>query len=178
MNLHALALAVAVATPAKMPQTLLDVRAEWAAAVDVEMTMSNCGGDDNAFYFPSLQVVVVCKPLFEQHPLAAEWVLHHELGHAWMYQHNVPNSERAADELALLMSTKDQALAAAEWFEAMAKGSLTSGDDGSHQTHQDRADAIRCVTYGLHAPEQTTSFCRMYASSIAEQWGRILYLAP
>jgi hypothetical protein len=141
----------------------------WKGKVAVDVVQASCGME-NAMYFPSLQLVVMCREL-DYSPAMARFVLNHEMGHAWMYQHDVPNSERGADELALLMSTKAEAIAAADFFDKL--GEDDDGDDGEHQSHTDRAATFRCVAYGLHMPTQTTAICRMYAESLREQWARL-----
>lgn len=147
---------------------------KWEGMVDVTVSSATCR-DENAYYFPWLELVVVCKEL-DARPDVQRFVFNHEMGHAWMYQHGVPNTERGADEIAVLMSDFEDTLAAAAWFHEMAKGE--SGDDGSHQSHKERGDALICLAYGLHKPEQTTSICRMYAGSVVDQWQRIEQLAP
>lgn len=141
--------------------------------VDVNVTRATCR-DENAYYFPSLQLVVICKELDDK-PEVQRFVFNHEMGHAWMFQHGVPNSERGADEIAAMMSSYEDTLAAAHWFAGMAKGS--SGDDGEHQAHADRAASLFCLAYGFHKPELTTPLCRMYADSVVEHWERTALMA-
>ena len=145
--------------------------AKWEGAVDVTVTTATCR-DENAFYFPGLELVVVCKEL-DAKPAVQRFVFNHEMGHAWMFQHNVPNSERGADELGALMSSYEDTIAAAHWFAGMGGG----GDDGVHQAHTDRAASLFCLAYGLHKPDMTTPVCRMYADSVAEQWTRVIMMA-
>jgi Putative metallopeptidase len=133
------------------------------------ITQADCG-EENAYYFGALHLVVMCREM-DAMPAVARFVLNHELGHAWSAAHGVPDSERAADELALIMSTKDEAFAAAAWFNRMAdeQGDAHNPLD-PHQPHRDRASTFWCLTYGLHAPTQTSSICRMYAASVLEHW--------
>lgn len=147
---------------------LAPVIQRWGDEVKVDVVQASCG-EENAMYFPSLDLVVMCREL-DHLPAAARFVLNHELGHAWMDQHDIADSERGADELALLMSTKDEAVAAAAWFDGMVD---STNPFDEHQLHSERAASFRCLAYGLHLPEQTTGICRMYAGSVREQWARL-----
>lgn len=143
------------------------------SGVEVTVTSAACR-DENAYYFPWLELVVVCREL-DAKPGVQRFVFNHEMGHAWMYQHGVPNTERGADEIAVLMSDYEDTIAAAHWFADMAKSS--SGSDGSHQSHAERAASLFCLAYGLHKPDETTAVCRMYAGSVVDQWQRIERMA-
>jgi hypothetical protein len=162
------------------PAFIKDVTSRWAdTGVEVDAVAASCGYE-NAFYVPDMRLIVVCRELVEADEANARFVLNHELGHAWMFQHGVPNSERGADELAVLMSTKAEALANAHWLMRLAKeeGADAGDDDGQHQTHADRAASVFCLTYGLYEPDKTTPVCRMYAESLREQWTRLGFPVP
>lgn len=166
-----LTLLVAVPNPAFVEEVV----ARWdGTGVEVTVVSAECG-EENAFYFPEDKLVLLCTELFAR-PLAARFVLGHELGHAWMDQRGITGSERGADELALLTSPIEEAYAAAMWFMDM---SLTSdGGDGVHQTHLDRAGTFMCIADGLWDLEHATRQCRNYADSVVENWTRIALVAP
>lgn len=161
-------LAIALIT---QPPIVAETAARWDGhGVQVAAVAVNCGYE-NAFYFDSLGLVAVCNEMLEHGPDVARFVINHEMGHAWMAQNGIGDSERGADELALLMSTKKEALAAAAYFHGLGSGD--DGDDGQHQSHQARGDEFVCLAYGLYDPMQTAVVCRMYAASVRENWMRM-----
>ncbi len=147
-----------------------EVQARWDwLHLDVTVVSVSCGYD-NAYYLPSDQIIVMCDDLYDR-PELASWVLAHELGHAFMFQRGVPqrrgtlDQERVADEMAFLMSTVEESVAAAKWF-------LESVDaDGVHPPDLDRAASLLCLISGREGEER---MCRLYYDSMLAHWVRIL----
>jgi len=138
----------------------------------VRLLTAECG-QENAYYFPDDEMVVMCEELLDR-PALARFVLHHEMGHAFMFQHGIPNSERGADELAVLMATIDETYAAAKWF--MDQNQTHRAGD-PHQSDLDRAGALLCLADGIFE-EGAARECRLYAESVAEHWARVVLMLP
>jgi hypothetical protein len=158
----------------RTPDYILKAQADWEGLATVEVISTSCG-QDNAAYYPSLNMVEMCTELYDRPELAVA-IFNHEMGHAFMFQRGIPNSERGADELSMLMSTPDQLTAAAKWFLDMSREEgPSSGDDGEHQAHLDRAAALLCYLDGTD-PDPVQRSCRMYAESVNENWARMLIM--
>lgn len=162
-----------------LPLFLQHAKAEWEETfpeVQVTVRAEHCG-HVNAWYTFRTRTVTMCDELFDQ-PLLATWVFNHEMGHALNDQLDLPwvNAEDAADELAMLMSSVDESVAAAKWFMSMAKPSKPdAGNDGDHSAYLDRAAAILCYVDGVEATPAARQ-CGMYAKSVTAGWIRILGL--
>ena len=154
-----------------VPPHLVEAEHQWDATGTTVLLLATECGQDNAYYFPEEEVVLLCSELFDR-PALARWVLHHEMGHAYMDQHGVPDSERGADELATLVADLNETYAAAMWFLSM-NGPPIPGD--SHQPMLDRAGAAICLAEGMYAPGAPRE-CRLYAESVAEHWARIVLM--
>jgi hypothetical protein len=129
-------------------------------------------GMDNAFYTPWTKTVTMCTELYNR-PALARFIFNHEMGHALMHQNAIPNSERGADEVAVLTSTPEEVIAAMFWFMDMAQDD--DGDDGVHQSHRDRAASLVCLLDGLY-DEPVSRVCKAYAGSVSENWSRMLIM--
>jgi len=149
------------------PPWVRDVQARWGPTMQAEVVTVACG-QMNAYYFKSDDLVVMCQELYVDLDLSA-WVLNHELGHAFMDHYDVPGSERGADELAFLMSTQPENLAAARWF--MRLGHPSNG----HPASMERAASLICLNDGREEPGVDRA-CTAYASSVEEHWLRILQM--
>lgn len=157
----ALALAAA-ALPTYVPEVL----DRWADTVKVTVTTTHCGFD-NAWYTLGKGTITLCDDLFNR-PALTRFVLNHELGHAFMDQHDIPfiDPEAAADELAFFMSTDDEVYAGAAWFLSM--GGTTPGAE--HPSDLDRAGSLLCLQ---SAQEDVGSReCRIYLRSALSHWLR------
>lgn len=159
-------------TVAPTPEALVaDVMERWEwTGVTAGVVEVDCGKTENAWYDPGPDQVSMCSSLWAK-PDLAKWVLAHELSHAWMFEHKVPqrlgtyDQERSADELAFLMSDEDENAAAAKWF--LGQGPI---DDGVHPVALDRAGSILCLDAGR---EGWHPVCRLYFASVLGHWIRI-----
>jgi hypothetical protein len=149
------------------PDYLDEVASRWEPlGLEVNVATASCG-QENAYYFGSLNLVVMCKEVLDR-PALASWILNHELAHAAMDQLELAEDddpEFMADELAALMSTADETFAAAVWF--MAMGPTPSGD--THPSGLDRAGAVLCLLEGSD-PKSTNRSCRAYYRSATQHW--------
>jgi hypothetical protein len=132
--------------------------------------------DDNAAYYPDRQLIVMCDDLYDR-PDLARWILSHELGHAFMWQHDVPqergahDQERVADELAYMTTEPSEGYAAARWFLDLAKTTRhRPGDEHPHPL--DRAGSLLCLLAGHE--DTGPRVCRQYAASVEAHWMRII----
>ncbi len=158
------------------PDVVDEVLDRWSGAgLDVEVVSVHCGYD-NAAYYPAAQLVVMCDDLYNR-PDLARWILSHELGHAFMWQHEVPqqrgtpDQERVADELAFLTSEPDENYAAARWFLQLAKRHPIHNPSDEHPDPLDRAGAVLCLQAGT---EGQNRLCRLYLESVQAHWMRII----
>lgn len=175
MNLAILLISTLHLAAPRTPAYITQAQKAWEGLVEVEVITTHCG-QENAAYYPGLNLVEMCEELYRDPDLAVA-IFNHEMGHAFMHQHDIPNSERGADELSMLMSTPDQLAAAARWFlESAAEGGNDSGDDGNHQSDLDRAAALLCFMDGSD-PDPVSRVCRVYARSVDENWGRMLIMS-
>ena len=159
-----------------VPPYLVQAEHQWdETGTTVTLLAAECGVD-NAYYFPADDTVVMCSELFDR-PALARWVLHHEMGHAFMDQHGIPNSERGADELAVLMASQAETYAAAGWFLDMYLEDPTHNPNDPHQSDLDRAGALLCLADGVFE-EGAARECRLYAESVAENWARMVLMVP
>lgn len=172
MNLALLFMSTLHLASPRTPAYIKQAQGEWVGLAEVTVVSTQCG-EENAFYWPSSNTVEMCTELYKNPKLAVA-IFHHEMGHAFMYQHDIPNSERGADELSMLMAPPEALVEAAKWFMKMSvEEGPSSGDDGHHQSHLDRAAALLCFVDGT-ADHPVSSECKVYARSVDEAWGRIL----
>lgn len=163
-----------------VPAYLKEVLERWdVAKLDVTITLAQCG-EINATYTPTEDLhesvpphtIEMCVEDLAD-PDGAKFILNHELAHAYFDQHGLYlgwEEEFAADELASLMSTKDELTAAARFFLTQP---FTTGD--AHPADLDRAAAILCYLDGIE--EQPASrVCAIYARSIQDGWTRTISL--
>lgn len=148
---------------------------EWAETFHVEVRVKaiTCGYD-NAWYDPEARQIELCSDLFDR-PELTRWVLHHELAHAVADHRGIPyeiDGETGADELAMVMATEDENLAAAQWFLYASIGKDHSPTD-PHATDLDRAAAILCFLEGSD-PEPSDRVCAIYARSVVANWVRLV----
>lgn len=174
--LLALILAIIPAAAPAQPPLVAEVLARWEwFGLDVKVTSEHCD-QDNAWYNFKTHVITMCDDLYDR-PDLARWILAHELGHAFMWQRDVPqrrgtlDQERVADEMAFLMSTTDEGYAAASWFLGAAREELGDDPDDEHPTSLDRAASLLCLLDGREGHSRT---CQAFYSSVLAHWVRIL----
>lgn len=155
----------------KTPDYIAEAQKRWADVADVTVVSTWCG-EQNAAYYPGFRLVEMCAELYVDRDLALA-IFNHEMGHALMHQHGIPNSERGADEISLLTSTPAQLMAAARWFMGMAGESHDPNDP--HQSALDRAASIVCYLDGTDE-HPVSRACVNYAESISENWQRMLLM--
>lgn len=150
-----------------------NVMERWAwVGLEVTVVTARCGMQ-NAAYFPEDRVIVLCKEL-DRSPGLTGWVLSHELGHAFMWQNEVPqregtfDQERVADEMAFLFSDDEENLAAQRWFISMGPRKEDSSDP--HPSPRRRAAALICLDAGRHQESDT---CEAMYDSVLAHWIRI-----
>jgi hypothetical protein len=153
-----------------------DVLSRWeGAGLEVEVVSVHCG-DDNAAYYPATKLIVMCDDLYDR-PELASWILSHELAHAFMWQHDVPqrrgtkDQERVADELAFLTTEPAETYAAARWFMDLHKAHPKRSPNDPHPDPLDRAGSVLCLQQGKEGGNRT---CRLYLESVQAHWMRIL----
>jgi hypothetical protein len=113
--------------------------------VKAEVVWVPCG-QKNAFYYPSLQKIVLCTEM-EEHPETALLMAAHEMGHAITDQIIDMTDEGAADELAALAMVKhgyatELLVASLYWKRKTIQGHL-AGDD--HPSAGYRAWFFSCM---------------------------------
>jgi Zn-dependent peptidase ImmA (M78 family) len=154
------------------PNDVDDVMERWEGLVDVDVYAADCG-EENAWFQPADNAIVMCNEL-RRDPELYRWVLAHELGHAFMWQHEVPvrwgtkDQERVADELAFFMSTDEETQAAARWFMSHAERKQRAGDP--HPAALDRAAALVCLSAGRANEDR---MCHAFYDSALAHWVRI-----
>lgn len=163
--------ATAIRVVTTTPDYITEAQKEWEGLAEVTVITTKCGFE-NAGYYPGLNIVEMCEELYAKPDLAL-FVFNHEMGHAFMDQRGVPNSERGADELAVLMSPPWATIAGAQWFMEMAMDD--DGMDGVHQSHMERAASLVCLLDGFN-PEPVSLTCVAYAGSVTENWARMLLM--
>lgn len=167
-------LAFAAASSTPNPDYIRLAEKDWedTGLAQVTVVSRKCGME-NAFYTPLTRTVTMCKELYRK-PALALFIFNHEMGHALMHQNDIPNSERGADEIAVLTSTPESTMAAMFWFMNMASEG-DDGDDGVHQSHRDRAASLMCLMDGLY-DQPVSRVCKAYAGSVDENWARLLIM--
>lgn len=154
------------------PAYLEAEKANWEPfGLTVDLVTAECG-EENAIYFPADRTVLVCEELLDR-PALAKFVLNHEMGHALMHQWGIRNGERAADQLAWLMSDADEVYAAASWFLALAKTEPDPTD--GHPPALRRAGQLLCLQSAYEGDGPLV--CDELLSTVTESWNRILDLA-
>lgn len=166
-----LPLLVALKTLTPNPSYIEEAMTRWeVAGLDVEVVSHPCG-EVNASYTPADQRIEMCTELYAN-PELAVFVFNHEMGHAFMFQRGIPNSEAAADELGFLMSSDDEVLEGARFFLAMGG---SESKDGDHPADLDRAASLLCLLDGRD-PNSDNRVCRAYQASVFTNWTRMFIL--
>lgn len=144
--------------------------------VDVEWAV--CGGP-NAFYFPSMKKLGVCLEMLTMPKGVFEFVIAHELAHAFIWQRGIPytgSGEDAADELAalyLLAHNKEQALKdTAKELQTQATGRAMR-PEAEHAENARRAYVLSCLADPNHSAEYT---CAGRLERVVRNWGRLVQL--
>lgn len=140
-----------------------------------ELHVADCG-DENAFYYPTLDTVVICSELLDR-PALATFILKHETGHALMDQWDVPqvDPEGGADDVAHLLATPEELTAGALWFMAIHKENPElDREEHHHPRPLDRAWSALCWL-----PDSETRACRVHRREVLAAWRRLaILLAP
>lgn len=147
---------------APVPDYVPEVVSRWADLVDVEVVARDCG-IENAWYFPADDIVVLCTELFDR-PELTRAILNHELAHAFMDQHGIPQSEAGADELGFFFMTDEEVYSIARWF----LDHPGPGSDDGHPADLDRAGMFLCLQ--SVDEEGGSRECRVYYRSALEKW--------
>lgn len=167
-----IALALAAPDLDRCVDRVTDVMERWSwVPVEVDITVRSCGYE-NAWYIPSERSITMCSELCRDADLAG-FVLSHEMGHALMWQFDVPqrrgthDQERVADEIAALMSTTDEVYAAARWF--LSKG-VRDDSEMEHPSPHKRAGSLLCLAMGRDGEDE---LCERMYESVLSHWVRI-----
>jgi hypothetical protein len=166
-----LALTLSKPVPDYVPQVLEN----WEGLVEVTILATDCG-EDNAYYYPDEDTVVLCTELFDR-PELTRFILNHELAHAFNDQSGMPwiDSEAAADELAFFMSDQDEVFAGAKWFLGLAKGRKYEDSSKTWDQHPhplDRAGSLLFLAEARWEPKDASMQCRIYLRSTLAHWLR------
>lgn len=164
-----------VAASLAVPNWVPEILERWEPlGVEVSIQVEECGSI-NGWYGPLTDTIGICTESLAQ-PELARWIFNHELAHAFMDQHGIPDLhfEFAADELATLMAPEQDSLAAAMWFMSMADQGQRRGDP--HPAYLDRAAAVLCLLDGSLA-DPSSRMCHAYYTSAVDNWLRLIVLS-
>lgn len=122
--------------------------------MEVSVEVMPCG-QINAFYYPPMKAIVVCREALELDPGVLRFFIAHEMAHAIIDQYDIPvpsSEEAAADELAAvaLIGMGDKvAVVDVSMFFANHPDTEDVWDD--HQSHAKRAASALCLVAGSEA---------------------------
>jgi hypothetical protein len=140
-------------------------------------------GDENSFYYPGLDTVVLCAEMAE-HPGAAIQFALHEMGHAVTTKYQDIGDENAADEMAILAMVRwgylDEMLDAAMYMLDNWPHEHVPGDE--HPGGAYRAWELICAESAAEAridPRRpTTPECRSLLDGLEVKWDRRIPRQP
>jgi Putative metallopeptidase len=147
---------------------MLTIEVEWAV----------CGGA-NAFYFPSMRKLGVCIEMLSMPKGVFEFVIAHEMAHAFIWQTDVPytgSGEEAADELAaiyLIAHQKEQALKDTAKLLAAEADGRAMRPSAEHPENGRRAYVLSCLANPNYSAEYG---CSERLKRVVRSWGRLVKL--
>lgn len=159
-----------------VPKYVPEVVGRWGDALEVTVVARECG-QENAYYFPADDTVVLCTELFNR-PELTRAILNHELAHAYFDQHDIPmggQEEYNADELSWFFCTGPEIIAVTQWHLDDASSDLSTDDpEEGHPASLSRA--LMYITLDMGYRHETRESFMFYRSAWVK-WSVLLELA-